>query len=57
MAITEETLQWPIKEEDLDSTPQIHLPPKENRPDVDIEDDYDRSYCKFSLKIFHYLYF
>ncbi|XP_013148877.1 PREDICTED: latrophilin Cirl isoform X2 [Papilio polytes] len=34
--VTEETMQWPSKDEDSDSTSPVHMPPKENRtPDVD----------------------
>lgn len=45
VAATEETLQWPAKDDDSDSTPQVHLPAIENRPvDVESGDDYDRSY-------------
>ncbi|XP_045539725.1 latrophilin Cirl isoform X2 [Papilio machaon] len=34
--VTEETMQWPSKDEDSDSTSPVHMPPKENRtPDID----------------------
>ncbi|XP_045507482.1 latrophilin Cirl isoform X2 [Colias croceus] len=43
VAVTDETLQWAPKDEDSDSTPSLHGPPKENRPDTP-EDDYDKVY-------------
>ncbi|XP_075986920.1 calcium-independent receptor for alpha-latrotoxin isoform X4 [Anticarsia gemmatalis] len=43
-AVTEGTLDWPSKDEDMEPTPSVHLPPKDNRQDTDIVDDFDRAY-------------
>ncbi|CAD0206234.1 unnamed protein product [Chrysodeixis includens] len=40
-SVTEGTPEWPSKDEDSEPTPSIHLP-KDNRPDTDIVDEYDR---------------
>lgn len=42
--ITEGTLEWPAKDEDMQPTPS---PPKDIRPDTDIVDDFDRTFCEF----------
>lgn len=49
--VTEGTPEWPSKDEDSEPTPSIHLP-KENRPDTDIVDKYDRVFCKYFGTLF-----
>ncbi|XP_026317038.1 latrophilin Cirl isoform X4 [Hyposmocoma kahamanoa] len=45
VAITEETLHWPVKDADSDSTSSVHLPPKVNQsPEKDLEDEFDQTY-------------
>lgn len=45
-AVTDETLHWVPKDEDSDPTSPVHMLPKENRPDPDVTDDFDKSFCK-----------
>ncbi|XP_022834043.1 latrophilin Cirl isoform X3 [Spodoptera litura] len=42
--VTEETLEWPSKDEDSEPTPSIHLAPKDNRPGGDIVDEIERTF-------------
>ncbi|CAH2099125.1 unnamed protein product [Euphydryas editha] len=43
-AVTDETLHWVPKDEDSDPTSPVHMLPKENRPDPDVIDDFDKSF-------------
>lgn len=47
--VTEETPHWPVKDEDADATAPVHVP-KDIPPivDTDVQDDFDKRYCKFS---------
>ncbi|XP_068624860.1 latrophilin Cirl isoform X1 [Battus philenor] len=39
---TEDTMQWPAKDDDSDSTSSVHLPPKENQqPEMDLDNTFD----------------
>ncbi|XP_035457069.2 latrophilin Cirl isoform X3 [Spodoptera frugiperda] len=42
--VTEETLEWPSKDEDSEPTPSIHLAPKDNRPGGDMVDEIERTF-------------
>ncbi|CAH0731584.1 unnamed protein product, partial [Brenthis ino] len=47
--VTDETLHWPSRDEDSDPTsPVHHMPPKENRPNLDIIDDFEKSFSTIS---------
>ncbi|KAL0810102.1 hypothetical protein ABMA28_010908 [Loxostege sticticalis] len=41
--VTEETMQWPVKDEDSDSSPPVQEPPKESRPE-ETDDDFDKAF-------------
>ncbi|CAG9796159.1 unnamed protein product, partial [Diatraea saccharalis] len=43
-APTEETMQWPVKDENADSSPRVPEPPKDIKPETDSEDDFDKTY-------------
>ncbi|XP_050356968.1 latrophilin Cirl isoform X2 [Nymphalis io] len=43
-SVTDETLHWAPKDEDSDPTSPIHMLPKENRPDPDGIDDFDKAF-------------
>lgn len=42
--VTEGTIDWPAKDEDMAPTPSVHLPPKDNRQDTGILDDFERTF-------------
>ncbi|XP_031765534.2 latrophilin Cirl isoform X2 [Galleria mellonella] len=47
IAVTEETIHWPVKD-DSDSTVSAHVPPKETRPNTDVDDLFDNVYSTMS---------
>lgn len=50
-AVTEESMQWPVKDEDSDLVP-VHHQPKERPADTVIVDDYDRPVYSEFPKLF-----
>ncbi|XP_053619225.1 latrophilin Cirl isoform X2 [Plodia interpunctella] len=48
IAVTEETIHWPVKDEDSDATSADHIPPKETRPNTDMEDDIEKMFSTSS---------
>ncbi|KAM3959999.1 calcium-independent receptor for alpha-latrotoxin isoform 4-T4 [Aphomia sociella] len=47
IAVTEETIHWPVKD-DSDSTVPAHVPPKETRPNTDVDDQFENVYSTSS---------
>ncbi|XP_049881635.1 latrophilin Cirl isoform X2 [Pectinophora gossypiella] len=46
VSVTEETLHWPVKDENSDATAPVHTPPKDTLipSDVDVDGDFDKTY-------------